>query len=196
MDGDAGNSDGGKRNEAGRDETTKPLVQQQHQIFPGNKAIEFALSVQPLAKQVWDLSEPVWHRSRGEEIDKNLKALAGETSGGSFEGRPRNQKKSAHRIAELGGDDNPGEASCNPADRNAMAIPLADPAAGRVAAADHYVEVLRLDGAEHLRQHRFVVLQVGIDDRQIRCAAREHAFDDRGSQAAAADALDAADARI
>src|SRR5215469_11501521 len=106
------------------------------------------------------------------------------------------RKKIAHRIAEFGGDDNPGEASCNPADRDAMAIPLADPTAGRVAAADHYVEVLRLDGAEHLRQHRFVVLQVGIDDRQIRCAAREHAFDDRGSQAAAADALDAADARI
>src|SRR5215469_3347609 len=167
MDGDAGNSNRGKRNEAGRDKTTKPLVQQQHQVFPGDKAIEFALSVQPLAKQVWDLGEPVWHRSRGEEIDKNLKALAGEASGGSFEGRPGNQKKSAHRIVELGWDDDPGEATCDTADRHAATVPLADPAACGVAAADHYVEVLRLDDAEHLSQRRLVMLQVGIDDRQI-----------------------------
>ena len=63
-------------------------------------------------------------------------------------------------------------------------------------AADDYIEALFFDGAEHSRERRLVMLEVGIDDRQVWRAARKHSFDDRSKQAAAADPLDTADARI
>jgi hypothetical protein len=40
------------------------------------------------------------------------------------------------------------------------------------------------------------MLQIAIDDREIRRAGREHAFDNRRSQPAAANALNAAHLRI
>ena len=62
VDRNAGNAAGCKRNEASR--TTKPLVEQKHEVFPDDKAVEFALPVQPLTKFVCDLGEPVWEATR------------------------------------------------------------------------------------------------------------------------------------
>jgi hypothetical protein len=152
--------------------------------------------MQPLAKDVWHLGEPIADGGRGEKIYENLEALSGEASDRPLEGRPGNNKKSAHRVAELGSNAEPGEAICDPADRYAPKIPLSDATARGVPAADDYIEALFFDGAEHSRERRLVMLEVGIDDRQVWRAARKHSFDDRSRQAAAADPLDTADARI
>jgi len=77
--------------------------------------------------------------------------VAGEAPDSSFESRPGNQEKAAHRIGEIGRDDDPGEEARNSADGDPATIPLTDATACGMAAADDYVEVLRLDGAEHLR---------------------------------------------
>jgi hypothetical protein len=75
VDRNAGNAADCKRNEASRDKTTKPLVEQQHKVFPDDKAVEFALPVQPLAKFVWDFGEPVWAREATRTGQRESKSL-------------------------------------------------------------------------------------------------------------------------
>ena len=89
----------------------------------------------------------------------------------------------------MGGDNHPREARRDIANRRSAAIPLGDPATEGMSAADHHIEVLCLERREHLRQQGLVVLQIGVDHREIRGATRKHSLDDRGRQAAAANPL-------
>ena len=47
--------------------------------------------MQPLAKDVWHLGEPIADGGRGEKIYENLEALSGEASDRPLEGRPGSQ---------------------------------------------------------------------------------------------------------
>ena len=78
----------------------------------------------------------------------------------------------------------------------ALRRPVADAAAGDVTAADNDIAVPVAERGEHLRQDRFVVLQVGIHHRDIGRGGGEDAFDAGTGEAAAADALDAAGAAV
>jgi len=62
---------------------------------------------------------------------------------------------------KIGLDDEPAEPAGDIADDDPRALPLADAAGLCVAAGDHDIEPLRLDLGQHLRQQRFVVLQIG-----------------------------------
>ncbi len=63
-------------------------------------------------------------------------------------------------------------------------------AAADVAAADHDIEVLRLEGGEHGGEHGVVVLQVAVHDGEIGRRGRHHPLDASGRQAAAAEPAD------
>src|SRR5262249_9190357 len=148
-----------------------------HQIFPDDQTVELALAVYPFAKYVRQLSEPVGRRSRGKEVQKNFETLPGQPSRSALEGMPMQHKEPAHRVSDLGGDNESSEPSRNTAHHCAALVPVADRAPCHVATADDDIEPIGFEGCEHSRQQLFVMLQIGVDDCEVRGAAREHALD-------------------
>jgi hypothetical protein len=67
--------------------------------------------------------------------------------------------------------------------------PLADVAAGSVAATHDNVRFALLERIQHLGQELLIVLSIGIDDRKIRRRGHEHTFDTGGRQTASPDSL-------
>jgi hypothetical protein len=71
--------------------------------------------------------------------------------------------------------------------------PVGNIAAGGVRAADDEVRVARPQALQHRGQQRFIVLQVGVEDRDERCRGCEHPLDAGRGQTAPADAPQATD---
>ena len=78
----------------------------------------------------------------------------------------------------------------------ALAIETGGAAAFDVAAADHELRLTALQQREHLRQLGFVMLQVGVHHRRVRCAGSQDPLDAGAREAASPDPPDAADAII
>ena len=152
--------------------------------------------MQALAKDVRDFLEAIGDRGRGEEIEQDLETLPGEAPDRALERRPGQHEKPAHRVGEIGGDDEASEPGGNVADRHPAPVPLADIAPGDVAAADDDIEVLVLDRGQHARQQPLVMLKIGVDDREVGGAAGEHPLDHRGGKPSPPDTLHAADTGI
>src|SRR6516162_4684483 len=107
MDKNTRSPDRGEEDKPDRNIAADQLVQQQHQVFPDNEAVELALAVLALAKNVRNLFETIGDGGRREQIEQDLEALPGEAPDGALEGGPGKHKEPAHRIAEIGGDDQP-----------------------------------------------------------------------------------------
>src|SRR5262249_13723330 len=80
--------------------------------------------------------------------------------------------------------------------QRAIFAPRADAAVLDVAAADHDVERLLLQRRKHAREQRLVMLEIGVDDGDIRRGARQNAFDAGRRQAAARNPVQQPDAAI
>ena len=89
----------------------------------------------------------------------------------------------------------PGDLGCQRAGTGALLVETVGAAALDIAAADHEFRLAALQQRDHLRQLRFVVLQIGVDDRRIGSARGQDALDAGARQAAPADPADATDPR-
>jgi hypothetical protein len=86
-------------------------------------------------------------------------------------------EKPAHRVGEVGLDDEPPEPAGDIADHDSRLLPLADATLFDVAAGDDDIEPLGLDLGQHHRQQVLVVLQVAVHHRRIGRRARQDAVD-------------------
>ncbi len=132
----------------------------------------------------------------GDHIEQDLEALGREVRRELFELVAADHEEAAHRIGNLNAQQDPRQRGGELAEAEALLIETVSAAAVDIAAADHNISLAPLDQAEHLRQLRFVVLHIAVDDGGARRARREHALDAGPGQTTAADALDAANPRV
>ena len=122
--------------------------------------------------------------------------MAREMAHGVLEDAAAHHEEAAHRVGDRGLAHDARQAGGEAADLGAALVPRAEAAAGDVARADDEIVGLVLQGLEHARQQALVMLQIGVHDGDEGCGRGEHALDAGGREAAPADALQAAHARI
>ena len=172
------------------------LVEQQHAVVPGDLRVELALAGDAFAEGEGQLPKPQRARARGEQVDQDLEAHRRQLPHAAHERIAPDREESAHRVAQRGRHHQMTDPGGEPADRDPVRPEGAKPAALDIAAAHHHIDRLALQREQHGRQQALVVLQVAVHHRQIGRTAREHAFDAGRRQAAAADPLQTAHARV
>ena len=133
---------------------------------------------------------------RGHDIEQDLEALGGELRRQLLEAVAADHEEAAHGIGDLDLQHAPGNLGCQRACTGALLVEAVGAAALDIAAADHEFRLTALQQGDHLRQLRFVVLQIGVHDRRIGGARGKNALDAGARQAAPADPPDAAHSRI
>ena len=152
MGADAEPADQREQQEAHRDCRPDELLKEQHQVFPGHHRVELALAVQPLAEIERHLGEGERPRRGGEQIQQDLEPLARQRAHRLGKGLALDQEKPAHRVGQIGLDDQPAEPVGDVADHHPRALPLADPAMPDMPAGDDDVEAFGLDLVQHCRE--------------------------------------------
>ena len=152
--------------------------------------------MQPRAEGVGHLGDPQIAARRRHHVEQDLEALDRELRRQLFETIAADHEEAAHRVGDLDAQHALRDGGGELAGAEPLAVETVGAAAVDVAAADHQFGGARFDQAEHLRQLRFVMLQVAVDHRRAGRAGGQHAFDAGAGQAAAADPPDAAHARI
>ena len=129
----------------------------------------------------------------GHDIEQDLEALGGELRRQLLEAVAADHEEAAHGIGDLDLQHAPGDFGCQRADAGALLVEAVGAAALDIAAADHEFRLTALQQGDHLRQLRFVVLQIGVHHRRIGGARRQDALDAGAGQAAPPDPPDTAD---
>ena len=135
---------------------------------------------------------------RGEQdVEQDLEALAGHVRRHRLEQRPAQHEIAAHRIGQLRAQHpaGQGDAGVGQSEPPPVRKPRSVASRGK-AAGDHDVGAGLLQQRQHLRQPGLVVLQVAVDDGDDVGRGGHRPLDHRRGQAAAADAAQAAYARI
>ena len=113
-----------------------------------------------------------------------------------IEGGARHDEEAAHRIGEIGAQDQMRHPHTGAADPLAPGTEPLAALAIEIAAADDEIEILDLQLAQHGGEHGLVVLEIAIDDRKVGRGRRHDAFDAGGRQAAPAEPADDAHAGV
>ena len=158
--------------------------------------IELALAVQPRAERVRDFLGAERALGGRHHVEQDLEALRRQLRRKFFEAIAADHEEAAHGIGDLDPQRPLGDLGRERAGARPLAIETVRAAAFDIAAADHEIELAALQERKHLRQLRFVVLQVGIDDRRVRRARRQNALDAGAGETAPPDPADAAHAAV
>ena len=148
----------------------------QHSVFPCRHTIELAFATPTLPKYIGHLRKFERRGCGGEEVEQYLEALLREFPHRGVERIPPYQEESAHRVFQIGLQDELCGLTCDMAEKFPAGGPLSDAAAMHLAAAHDDVETLLFELVEHFRQERLIVLQVSIDHGEVRRSGRQHAF--------------------
>jgi hypothetical protein len=100
-------ADRAKHYEAHRHDTTDQLVEEQLQIFQRDQRIELVFAMQPRAEREGQLLEGERAGRRGKDVDQELVALGRKAAHRGLEHRAPEDEEAAHRVGELGLDDEP-----------------------------------------------------------------------------------------
>ena len=102
----------------------------------------------------------------GDDVEQDLVALLGEPAHGAVEGGALQHEEAAHRIGQLAALQHQArEPGRHQADATAPLVPIADPALGGIARADHDIGLVPAQDLQHRRELPLVVLQVGVHHR-------------------------------
>jgi len=132
-------------------------------------------------------------RRGGKQIQEVLEPLTRQRAHRLGKGLPPDHKEPAHRVGEVGLDDEPPELAGKIADHDARALHVANTALFDVAAGDDDIEALGLELGKHRGQQVLVMLQVAIHDGGVGRRGGEDALDAGRCQAASAEPLQTAD---
>ncbi len=105
-------------------------------------------------------------------------------------------EKAAHGVFEVHLQKQPGQLGRQVARLQPLRGPIAGAAAGHEAAADHQIQAVLAQGRQHVRQQGFVMLQVGVDHRDVGGGACQHAFQTGRGKTAPAHAFQDAHAAV
>ena len=130
------------------------------------------------------------------EIEQDLEALDRELRRQFLEAVAADHEEAAHGIGDLDLEGASGDLSCKLTGPCPLLVETVGAAALDIAAADHEFRLAAPQQLDHLRQLRFVMLQIGVDDSRIGAARGQNALDACTRQSAAPDPADTADAGI
>lgn len=152
--------------------------------------------MQPRSERVGNFDHAQLAVRGRDDIEQDLEALHRQFRRKLLEAVAADHEEAAHRIGDLDAQQPLRQRGGEFAGATTLAIEAVGIAAVDIAAADHELRLAPLQQAEHLRQLRFVVLQVGVHHRDARRARRQNALDAGARKSAPADATDAARAGI
>ena len=113
---------------------------------------------------------------RRENIDEDLVADAGEVVDRAFEHLALGHEEAAHRIGKVRAQNGLGEPCRDEARELAETGEAFRKLLLGVAAADDDFGLPAFEHRQHLGQQRLVVLQIGVDDRDVGRRGGEHSF--------------------
>lgn len=180
----------GEEHEADGDVAADEFVEDELEVLEANDEVELALAVLTQAEVVGDFADADLTIGGQDDVEEDLEANGGEAMGDALEEGAADDEEAAHGIGEVGVALYAGETAAEAAEADAPVGEVAHAAAADVAGADDEVEVFGGYLANHLGEHGFVMLEVGIHDGDVWGGGGEHAFDAGGGEAAAADAME------
>ncbi len=185
-----------EQEEARRNAVFRHLGDEEGRELGGDVGAELGFPRQAFAEGIGYLGYDQALGPRRQDIEQDLETGCREPRRQGLEVGAADHEEAAHGIADLGPEQDIGEGSGEAAHEGAVLVEAgAGGAAAQVARRDHQAGAL-LDGRQHPGQDGLVVLQVAIHDRDDGGRRGEHALDAGAGKAAAANAANAADARV
>ena len=157
---------------------------------------ELALAVLAFAERRWQFDRAQLAPCRRQYIEQDFETLRGEGRRDRLDGFATDHEMAAHRISELDPEQQTHNRIRSAADARALLGEAGGGPAVEIAAGNDDIGASGAQGIEHGNEQLFVMLEVGVHHRDIAGLAREHAFEARSGETAAADAANAAYATV